>query len=74
LSVLVVEDGKLSEIWPSMDAEDFSFVEENASSAFFQLGKGSRKAPETLYALHHPRFLLNGSFCQMVQSFMSVFR
>jgi metal-dependent amidase/aminoacylase/carboxypeptidase family protein len=41
-----------------MDAEDFSFVEENVPSPFFQLGKGSRKAPETLYALHHPRFFV----------------
>jgi IAA-amino acid hydrolase len=55
----VAEDGKLSDIEPTMGAEDFSFLAETIPSTFFLLGQGSGKAPDTSYGLHHPRFALD---------------
>ncbi|KAL3908487.1 MAG: hypothetical protein SGARI_003038 [Bacillariaceae sp.] len=61
VGALVAEDGKLSDIEPTMGAEDFSFVAESIPSTFFLLGQGSGKAPDTSYGLHHPHFALDES-------------
>jgi amidohydrolase len=61
VAALVAEDGKLSDIEPTMGAEDFSFVAETVPSTFFLLGQGSGKAPDTSYGLHHPHFALDES-------------
>jgi amidohydrolase len=58
---LVAEDGKLTDIEPTMGAEDFSFVAESIPSTFFLLGQGSGKLPDTNYGLHHPHFALDES-------------
>lgn len=58
---LISEDGTVSDIEPTMGAEDFSFVAETVPSTFFLLGQGSGKAPDTNYGLHHPHFALDES-------------
>ncbi|KAL7556941.1 hypothetical protein ACA910_005293 [Epithemia clementina (nom. ined.)] len=51
----------LSDVEPTMGAEDFSFVAESIPSTFFLLGQGSGTDPPTNYGLHHPRFALDES-------------
>ncbi|KAG7359671.1 peptidase M20D amidohydrolase family protein [Nitzschia inconspicua] len=58
---LVADNGQLSDIEPTMGAEDFSFIAESVPSTFFLLGQGSGKAPDTSYGLHHPHFALDES-------------
>ena len=61
VGALLSEDGIITDIEPTMGAEDFSFVAENVPSTFFLLGQGSGKGPNTDYGLHHPHFALDES-------------
>ncbi len=55
----VADGGRITNIDPTMGAEDFSFVAEAVPSAFFLLGQGSGKDPVTSYGLHHPQFSID---------------
>jgi len=61
VGALVAQDGVLTDVEPSMAAEDFSFLAESIPSTFFFLGQGSGTNPPTNYGLHHPHFALDES-------------
>lgn len=61
VAALVAEDNKLTDIEPTMGAEDFSFLAEEIPSTFFLLGQGSGKSPDTSFGLHHPHFAMDES-------------
>ena len=61
VGALVADDDRLTDVAPTMGAEDFSFLAETIPSTFFFLGQGSGTDPPTNYGLHHPHFALDES-------------
>lgn len=61
VGAMVAEGLKLTDIEPTMGAEDFSFLGEEIPSTFFLLGQGSGVSPDTSFGLHHPHFALDES-------------
>jgi amidohydrolase len=58
---MVAQDSKLTNIEPTMGAEDFAFLAEHVPSTFFLLGQGSGKSPDSSFGLHHPHFAIDES-------------
>jgi len=57
----LAKDGEITEVEPTMGAEDFSFLAQAIPSTFFLLGQGCGTDPVSSYGLHHPSFGLDES-------------